>query len=161
MIHDDASPVSPRGARRRALLAASVGTAVTTLLSPPVRATPQAMEAAIRAFTGGRAPLRGGVVLDIPELHESGNAVPVTVSVDSPMTEQQHVRAIALFNERNPQPDVAVFHLSPRSGRARVVTRIRLGDTQQVVAVAQMSDGSFRSASAEVIVTLPACVETS
>ena len=160
MTHNDASRVPARGPQRRTLLAASVGTAVT-VLTPAARATPQAMDAAIRAFTGGREPVRGGVRLEIPELHESGNAVPVTVSVDSPMTEQQHVRAIALFNERNPQPDVAVFHLSPRSGRARVVTRIRLGDTQRVVAVAQMSDGSFRSSSAEVIVTLPACVETS
>ncbi|MGA1286086.1 MAG: SoxY-related AACIE arm protein [Rubrivivax sp.] len=160
MTQNDASRVATRGPQRRALLAASVGAAVT-VLTPAVKASPQAMEAAIRAFTGGREPTRGGVRLEIPELHESGNAVPVTVSVDSPMTEQQHVRAIALFNERNPQPDVAVFHLSPHSGRARVVTRIRLGDTQQVVAVAQMSDGSFRSSSAEVIVTLPACVETS
>jgi sulfur-oxidizing protein SoxY len=87
--------------------------------------------------------------------------VPVTVSVDSPMTEQDHVRAIAIFNERNPQPQVATFHLSPRAGRARVSTRIRLGDSQQVVAVARMSDGSYRSAAVEVIVTLPACVETS
>jgi sulfur-oxidizing protein SoxY len=160
MTHNDADQVMSRGAQRRALLAVSVGAAVT-VLTPAARATPQAMDDAIRAFTAGGTPTNGGVRLEIPELHESGNAVPVTVSVDSPMTEAQHVRAIALFNERNPQPDVAVFHLSPQSGRARVVTRIRLGDTQQVVAVAQMSDGSFRSGSAKVIVTLPACVETS
>jgi sulfur-oxidizing protein SoxY len=159
--HDGSNPMDSGAERgRRALLTAGAGVVVAVLV-PSVGATPQAMGAAIRSFTGGATPIQGGISLEIPQLQESGNAVPVTVTVDSPMTEAQHVRAIALFNERNPQPDIGVFHLSPRSGRARVVTRIRLGDSQHVVAVAQMSDGSYRSATVEVIVTLPACVETS
>jgi sulfur-oxidizing protein SoxY len=143
---------------RRVFLAAGAGAAVC-VIAPSARATPAEMEAAIRAFTGGAAIAPVGVKVDIPVLLESGNSVPVTISVDSPMTPESHVRAIAVFNERNPQPHVGVFHLTPRSGRAVVSTRIRLGDSQKVVAVAQMSDGAFRSGEIEVIVTLPACVE--
>ena len=143
---------------RRAFLAAGAGAAVC-VIAPSVRAAPAEREAAIKAFTGGAPIAPGGVTVDIPVLLESGNSVPMTVRVDSPMTAQSHVRAIAVFNERNPQPHVGVFHLSLRSGRAVVSTRSRLGDSQKVVAVAQMSDGSFRSGEIDVIVTLPACVE--
>ena len=86
-------------------------------------------------------------------------AVPTVVRVDSPMTEEDHVVEIALFNERNPLPDIARFHLGPRCGEAWVSTRIRLGDTQTVHALARMKDGSVWAASAELIVTLPACIE--
>jgi len=117
------------------------------------------MEAAIRAFAEGGDIRPGRVTIDIPALVENGNAVPTTITVDSPMTAADHVRSIALFNERNPLPDIAVFHLGPRSGRARVSTRIRLGDSQTIMAVARLSDGSLWSATAELIVTLPACIE--
>jgi sulfur-oxidizing protein SoxY len=100
------------------------------------------------------------VALEIPPLVENGNSVPLTVRVDSPMTPQDFVRSIAIFNEKNPQPNVAHFHLSPRAGRAAVSTRIRLGDSQNIVAIAQLSDGTFWSDTAELIVTLPACVES-
>jgi sulfur-oxidizing protein SoxY len=90
---------------------------------------------------------------------ENGNAVPVTVEVDSPMTADDHVRRIALYNEKNPQADVVVFHLGPRSGRARVSTRIRLAASQTVVALAETSDGAFWSSKASVVVTLAACIE--
>ena len=90
---------------------------------------------------------------------ENGNAVPTVVRVDSPMTEDDHVVEIALFNERNPLPDIARFHLGPGCGEAWVSTRIRLGDTQTVYALARMKDGSVWAASAELIVTLPACIE--
>jgi sulfur-oxidizing protein SoxY len=92
-------------------------------------------------------------------LIENGNAVPVTVSVDSPMTEAEHVRAVHVFTEKNPQPYVASFHLGPRAGRARVSTRMRLADTQTVTAVCELSDGSFWSDSANIVVTLAACLE--
>jgi len=117
------------------------------------------LDEAIRAFTGGASVREGRVKFEISPLVENGNAVPVTVEVDSPMTAADHVRRIALFNERNPQADVAVFHLSPRSGRARVATRIRLAASQTVVALAETSDGAFWSAKANVIVTLAACIE--
>jgi len=97
--------------------------------------------------------------LDIPPLVENGNSVPLALTVESPMTADDYVKTIAVFNEKNPQPNIATFHLSPRSGRAYVSTRIRLGDSQTIMAVAQMSDGSFWSGSADLVVTLPACVE--
>jgi len=118
------------------------------------------MAAAIKAFVGEAEVREGRVTLEIPALVENGNSVPLTVIVDSPMNPQDHVKAIAIFNERNPQPNVAHFYLSPRAGRAVVSTRIRLGDSQNIVAIAQLSDGTFWSDRAELIVTLPACVES-
>ena len=117
------------------------------------------MGAAIREFIG-EAQLRSGrIKLDLPPLVENGNAVPLAITVGSPMTAADHVKSVAVFNQKNPQPNVAIFHLGPRSGRAAVSTRIRLADSQTVTAIAQMSDGSFWSDSVDVVVTLAACVE--
>jgi sulfur-oxidizing protein SoxY len=140
---------------RRDFLLAGLG----TLLLRPAAATPERLRAALATFTGG-APLREGrVTLDIAPLVENGNVVPVHVSVTSPMTASDHVRRIALFTSRNPQPEVLVAHLGPRSGRAEVATRMRLATSQQVLAVAELSDGSFWRQGIDVIVTLAACVE--
>lgn len=141
--------------RRRKLLAAGVA----VIVAGPVLATPAEMAAAISAFTGGAAPKVGKVTLEVASLVDNGNAVPITVRVDSPMTQIDHVTAIAIFNERNPQTDVAKFSLGARSGRAEVSTRIRMATSQKLVAVARTSDGSFWSGSADVIVTLAACIE--
>jgi len=142
--------------RRRAVLAVSV---LPLWPAASARATPAALEAAMQAFTGG-APVRDGrVAIEIAELIENGNTVPVTVTVDSPMTAADHVQRLALFTERNPQPEVAVFHLSPAAGRARVGTRMRLATSQRVVALARASDGSCWRHQVEVVVTLAACVE--
>lgn len=146
-------------ATRRHVLAGAAAASVAMLVRP-VRATTPAMDAAIAAFTGNGAVRPGRVTLDIPALVENGNSVPLTVKVDSPMSQADFVKTIAVFNEKNPQPNVAVFHLSPRSGRAVVSTRIRLGDSQRIVAVAQMADGTFWTGEAELVVTLPACVES-
>ena len=143
---------------RREILVAAGGLLAVTLVGPAA-ASLERMNAAIDEFTGGRKAEPGGVTIDIPALVENGNSVPLTVAVDSPMTATDFVRRIGVFNQLNPQPYVATFHLSPRSGRARVATRIRLGDSQTIVAVAEMSDGRFRMARADLIVTLPACVE--
>lgn len=150
-----------QGPTRRQLLAAAalLPGAGALLDARPARAAAGRMDAAIRTFAGEAQIRPGRVKLDLPPLVENGNAVPVTVAVESPMTSDSFVKAIAIFNEKNPQPDVAVFHLGPRSGRATVSTRMRLADTQTVMAVAQLSDGSFWSDSVEVIVTLAACVE--
>ena len=126
----------------------------------PAGATPAAMQAAIREVVGQAAVRQGKVTLDLPPLVENGNVVPMTVAVESPMTPGDHVKAIHVFNEKNPQPHVISVHLGPRAGRASVSTRIRLADTQRITAIAQMSDGSFWSASMDVVVTLAACVET-
>jgi sulfur-oxidizing protein SoxY len=118
------------------------------------------LAAVISAFAGG-APVRAGrVTLDVAPLVENGNVVPITVSVESAMTQADHVTAIAVFNERNPQRDVVIFRLSERAGRASVSTRIRLATSQKLVAVAQMSDGSCWSHTVDVIVTLAACIES-
>ncbi|WP_395059555.1 SoxY-related AACIE arm protein [Polaromonas sp.] len=125
----------------------------------PAAASTDALAAAVASYAGG-APVRPGKVrLDIAELVDNGNVVPLTVTVDSPMTAGDHVRAIAIFNEKNPQRDVAKFTLGLRAGKASVSTRIRLATSQQLVAVAQLSDGSFWSHTVNVIVTLAACIE--
>lgn len=141
---------------RRQWLLASAG---AMLLVRPVLAADDQLEAAIRAWTGGASVHPGRVKLDIAPLVDNGNTVPITLSVDSPMTEADHVQAIAVFNQRNPQPDVARFQLGPRAGRAVVATRIRLATTQKLAAVARMSDGSYWQHTVEVIVTLAACIE--
>ena len=138
-----------------------VGTGVAlALASRPASATAEELSAAITRFAGGSAVAAGRVNLDVAPLVENGNSVPITVTVQCPMTSADHVTAIAVFNERNPQRDVAVFRLGPRAGRAVVATRIRLATSQQLVAVAQMSDGTFWSHTVDVIVTLAACVES-
>ena len=147
-----------RGHSRRQVLAAGAGLA-SVLLVRPARATPESMDAAIRTLAGEAQIRTGKVKLDVPPLVENGNTVPITVAVESPMTAADHVKTIAIFNEKNPQPSVAVFHLGPRCGRANVSTRARLATTQTITAIAEMSDGTFWSDSADVIVTLAACTE--
>ena len=155
--------MSPRDGRaaalaRRDLLGAGAGLLAVALVRPAA-ATPEEMQAAMRDLVGEAVPLPGKVKLELPPLVENGNAVPVTVTVESPMTPEAYVRRIALFNEKNPQPQVAVFQLGPRAGRAQVATRIRLADSQTITAVAELSDGSWWSDSAKAIVTLAACLE--
>lgn len=123
------------------------------------RATPAMLASAIRDLVGEANVRVGRVKLEIPPLVENGNTVPMTVSIDSPMTSDDYVKSIHVFNEKNPQPNIGNFYLSPRAGRARVATRIRLADSQKVTAIAQLSDGSFWSGSVDVIVTLAACTE--
>lgn len=149
---------------RRDFLRVVGGTAVGLGLASvsvvePARATPAAMQDAIGKVVGVARVTAGKVKLELPPLVENGNAVPLAVSVESPMTAAEHVRAIHVFTEKNPQPDVASFYLGPRSGRASVATRIRLADTQTVIAISELSDGSFWSARADVVVTLAACLE--
>ena len=152
-----------RASRREFLLAAggvAAGLGLGSIVAvTPARATPAEMQEAIRRVVGSATINPGKVKLDLPPLIENGNAVPLIVDVPSPMTETDHVRAIHVFTQKNPQPNVASFHLGPRAGRARVATRIRLADTQTVVAVCELSDGSFWSTSADIVVTLAACLE--
>ena len=135
-------------------------TGVAVALLPfAARATPEALAAAIKEVMGD-APLREGkVTLDVPPLVENGNTVPLTVSVESPMTSDDYVKAIHVFNEKNPQPHIFNAWLSPTNGRAVVATRIKLADAQKVVAIAETSKGEFWTAQAEVIVTIAACIE--
>ena len=152
--------------RRRRVLVASgaLGAVLGAVLgcrAAPARAVPAPAQAqeAMRKLVGLAAINPGRVTLDLAPLVENGNSVPLAISVDSPMTEADHVKAIHVYAEKNPQPYVAVFHIGPRAGRASVATRIRLADTQTVIAVCEMSDGTFWSGSADAVVTLAACVE--
>jgi len=153
-----------RRTSRREFLRAAGGVAAglglgSIVAVTPARATPAEMQEAIRKVVGSAAVSPGKVKLDLPPLIENGNAVPLTVDVASPMTDADHVRAIHVFTQKNPQPNVVSFHLGPRAGRARVATRVRLADSQTVVAICELSDGSFWSDSADIVVTLAACLE--
>ena len=128
-------------------------------LAPTAVASPAAMDDAIRNLVGEATIQRGKVTLELPPIVENGNTVPLTVSVESPMTDADHVASIHIFNQKNPQPYVAAFHLGLRAGKAVVSTRIRLADSQRVMVIARLGDGSLWSDSADVIVTLAACVE--
>ncbi len=125
----------------------------------PVEATPAVLATAIRNVVGEAAVRVGKVKLDVPPLVENGNTVPMTVSVQNPMTANDYVKSIHVFNEKNPQPNVGNFYLGPHAGRAQVSARIRLADSQKVVAIARLSDNSFWSATVDVVVTLAACTE--
>jgi sulfur-oxidizing protein SoxY len=143
---------------RRHVMMASTGLAVC-ILARPALAQPDELAAAVATYAAGKKVTEGKVKFEIADLVDNGNVVPITVTVDSPMTAANHVKAIAVFNEKNPQRDVVKFTLGSRYGKAGVSTRIRLATTQKLVAVAQMSDGTFWSHTVEVIVTLAACIE--
>ncbi len=153
----------PGHSTRRQFLSYAGGAAVlgatplATLRS--AEATPATMATAIRAVVGEAAVRTGKVKLDVPPLVENGNTVPMTVSVTNPMTAADHVVSIHVFNEKNPQPNMGNFYLGPHAGRAQVSTRIRLADSQKIVAIAKLSDGSFWSATTDVVVTLAACTD--
>ena len=146
-------------ATRRGFLIGAGGLALVTVLPREGRATPETMKAAIRKAIG-EVPLRKGkVTLDLPPIVENGNSVALEVKVESPMTAADHVKAIHVFNEKNPQPNIIGVRLGPRAGRAQISTRVRLADSQNIIAIAEMSDGTFWSDEAEVVVTLAACLE--
>lgn len=142
------------------VIGATAATAAEAQLPPNIEAQRKAaLQGAVRKVVGGAQVRRGKVKLDLPPLIENGNSVPLTVTVDSAMTPADYVKAIHVFAEKNPQPYVINAHLGPRAGRARIATRARIADTGTVVAIAQMSDGSFWSDSIDVVVTLAACLE--
>jgi sulfur-oxidizing protein SoxY len=152
------------GSSRREMLKAGAALALGgagLAMARSAHAVPASMKEAIAQVAGTAEVKRGRVKLEIPPLVENGNTVPCTVSVESPMTAADHVKAIHVFSEKNPQPNVISAHLTPRAGRAVVSTRIRLADTQTVMAVAEMSDGSFWSDRVDVLITLGACLEDS
>ena len=138
--------------------AAAIGTIPVVSLRP-VAATPETMTAAIRNVIGGATVRAGKVKLDVPPLVENGNTVPMTITVSSANTAEDHVKSIHVFNEKNPQPNIGNFYLGPRAGRGQISTRIRLADSQKITAIARLSDDSLWSATADVVVTLAACTE--
>jgi sulfur-oxidizing protein SoxY len=138
------------------------GLGVLVALPPRVRAQEahvSAIDPLVWSFTKGREVRPGKVTLELPARAESGHSVAMTVKVASPMTENDYVKAIHLISEINPVRDMATFYLGPRAGRAEVSSRVRLNGTQRVVAVAEMSDGTFWSGAARIEVMQPACTE--
>jgi len=145
---------------RRKLLTSSVTAAFATLAATRVGnvlATPEEALQVIKDFSGGATPGEGGITLTAPEIAENGNTVPVSFSVDSPMTEDAYVESVMIVAEENPLPNVATFHFTPASGVAQASTRMRLARTQNVIAVAKMSDGSIVSDTKNVKVTIGGC----
>nr|VFK14223.1 MAG: sulfur-oxidizing protein SoxY [Candidatus Kentron sp. LPFa]VFK30043.1 MAG: sulfur-oxidizing protein SoxY [Candidatus Kentron sp. LPFa] len=154
--------ISPMQGSRRdflALLGAGGVTLLSSALFPSQSfATVEETLAAIDKLTGGKAPVEGKVSFEeLPKIAENGNTVPFTVNVESPMTEQDYVKAIHVLAEENPKPDVATFHLTPQSGKAWVKARMRLAKTQNVVALAQMSDGAMYITKQKIKVTIGGC----
>ena len=142
--------------RRDALMFAG-GLLAIAVLPVPVSAADTAMDEIKKFTAGGDAAESGKVTLEMPEIAENGNTVPLTVSVDSPMSSDDYVKRVMVVADANPRPGVATFHFSPKSGVAEASTRMRLAKTQNVIAVAEMSDGSFHMAKTTVKVTIGGC----
>ena len=145
---------------RRSMLGGAVSILMLPLSAGMAAATPESMAAAMDEALGKSASIKEGrVKMELPQLAENGNSVPLKIAVESPMSAADHVKTIYVFSERNPVSNVVRFHLGPRSGVARVQTSIRLAATQRITAVAMMSDGSLWSGGADVIVTQAACLD--
>ncbi len=145
---------------RRKALALSAGAAalaVAGLGATAAFADAAAAEKLIMEFTGGKKPEAGKISLNTPEIAENGNTVPISVSVDSPMTDKNYVKSVMLLADGNPNPGVATFNFSPMSGKASATTRMRLAKTQNVLAIAKMSDGSVYMDKKQVKVTIGGC----
>jgi len=143
--------------RRTFVAGASAALASLPLLARPALASVDEALKAIAAFTGGATPQQGKITIGAPEIAENGNTVPIVLDVDSPMTEQSYVKSIVVIADGNPLPGVAGFNLTPANGKAHVEFRIRLAQTQHLIAVAQLSDGSFWTASRSIKVTIGGC----
>ncbi len=145
---------------RRKALTIGAGALTATALGwsePAFAAKTNGFEKVIAQFTGGRTPAQSRVHLDLPKIADDGGSVPMTITVDSPMTEQSHVVDVLVVAEKNPRAHVVTFHFSPASGVAEVSTRIRLAQTERVIAIAKMNDGSVYMDRKEVTVTVGGC----
>jgi sulfur-oxidizing protein SoxY len=145
--------------RREALMLAGGAVALALTPSPSFAQAPASAAAAeaIKKFTGGAEPTAGKITLDLPEIAENGNTVPLGVLVDSPMTAQSHVSEIVVLAEGNPNSAVVRFGLTPASGKAEISVRIRLAATQNVVVLARTSDGAVYMEKKSVKVTVAGC----
>ena len=145
--------------RRRFIAAAAAGTVMAQSRLSRAQLAIQPIGPLIDKVTNGARVTEGRVTVEIPRLADNGHAVPLKVSVASPMNDREFVKTIHILSERNPRPLVAAFHFHPHSGRAEVVTRVRLNGSQRVHVIAGLSDGSYWSGSAEVEVTETACLD--
>ncbi|HWM48891.1 MAG TPA: thiosulfate oxidation carrier protein SoxY [Xanthobacteraceae bacterium] len=144
--------------RRRALgLGASAVLVLTVADVTGALATPAETDAEIAKFTGGKTPVQGKIAIDLPEIAENGNTVPLSIVVDHPMTEQSYISDILVVADGNPRPGVAAFHLTPASGKATAATRIRLQTTQNIIVVAKTNSGQLFTDRKQVKVTIGGC----
>ena len=154
-------PERPASLTRRRFLrlsgVAAVAMAITQLLPIGARADRAAVAKAMKAVIRGRKLAMGKITIDLPEIAEDGSSVQMTIAVESPMTAENHVKAVHVYAEENPWPNVASFHFTPMSGEARVTTRIRLARTQDIVVLAEMSDGSIYTVRRSIKVTVGGC----
>ncbi len=151
-------PSDSRGLSRRSALQAGAAACLAGVLSPRLAlATPEVVEAELKKLLGDRKPVDGKVKIDTPQIAENGLVVPITVDVESPMTDASHVKALHVFADGNPLPMVASFRFTPASGKAMASTRMRLAQTQNIICVAEMSDGAVHMAKVEVKVTIGGC----
>ena len=150
---------SKRPSRREFAIgtAAALSVAALPLSAVLAQDQTQAWELAVRKILGEAKPIDGKITFELPEIAENGNTVPFSISVDSPMTDKDHVKAIHIVATSNPQPGVATFRLSPQSGKAAVASRMRLQRTQDVITIAELSDGRFLMARRPVKVTIGGC----
>lgn len=146
--------------KRRRFLAATAGALALPAVAQRFQPA-QDIRPLVAEILRGAQPEAGGIEVELPQIAENGNSVPMRVRVASPMTAQDHVSAIHILAERNPRPRVATFHLTPASGRAEVTTRVRLAGTQPVTVIAALSGGRFRMSKTEVLVTSAACLDES
>lgn len=142
--------------RRQALAVGGSAIIVAAIGITPSLAANNSQEE-IDKFTGGKEAKEGKISLDLPEIAENGNTVPISLTVESPMTKDNYVKRVIVVADGNPNGGVATFHFSPSSGVAEASTRMRLAKTQNVMAVAEMSDGSFYKTSKQVKVTVGGC----
>jgi sulfur-oxidizing protein SoxY len=148
----------PAGATRRRVLAVGALGAMVAALAPRLAlAKPEDVAAAIKKLYGDKKIADGKVKLEMPQIAENGNVVPMTVSVESPMTDADYVKAVHVFAEGNPIPAVATFYFTPLCGKAACSTRIRMATTQNIVAVAETSKGELFTGKTEVKVTIGGC----
>ena len=142
---------------RRHALGLIGGTIAMSSIAMPVLADAASVAAKVSSLTGGAATTEDDVFLDLPEIAENGNAVKVAFEIDSPMTSDNFVKTVHVMADGNPTPDVASFNFSPANGVCMATTRMRLAKTQNIIVLAEMSDGSFRQAQAQVKVTIGGC----
>ena len=142
---------------RRGALLLGAGLSLTLVDLNEAAATPAEAEAEIAKFTGGKAAESGKIVIDLPEIAENGNTVPLDIKVESPMTAADYVSDIRVVGDANPNPGIVTFHLTPMAGRAEVATRIRLGGTGTLTVLAKTSTGKFYAERKMVKVTVGGC----
>ena len=143
--------------RRELIKAGSLGAILCSTLPLRAKATPVSAMEAIRKTINGSEPKDGRVNIIMTEIAENGGTVPMKVSVDSPMSTEDHVTAVHIFTDGNPFPEVASYFLGPHNGKAFLSIRLRLLKTQNVIAVAEMSNGESYMASKHIKVTIGGC----